>query len=1527
MEIYSRGYSNPVYYIIRIFIVSILLNMLCHLPAAAFDVPEEKPKLPTKLENAIKQVDYQRYSVRPESRKFDYGFSPADALQGWGAFEKQYDKQWRTEIDARTNIPLLIEGKGIPFVPGKGNQLKESAFDIKVPHRQKVLNLTEISKVAEVFLAQNKDLLRVEKETLILDEKASKGFGKNNRYWTLRYQHVLPDPDIGPIPVRSAYVFFRINHGNLTQFGNQLATTPQGINTSGIISKQAAIDKALGLLENPSGVKMLDAVRDIGQSDRTLQIVPFNKADGSLGHQLIRTVWIVTDNLSYEFWFDAHSGALVNIINKSHSTDAEVRGGIYPTTNTDAEVLRGLPHLSLINNGVNKSTDASGVYDYDPPGSLSTATLEGDYVRVNDQCGDGSTSISTSLPPGDLSFGMSAGTDCVTPGFGGDGNTHAARSSFYHVNLIKDKARYYLGVDTSDLHWLNNQLESKTNLTGSCNAFWDGIRLKFYQTTATCSNTGEIAGIFLHEFGHGLDANTNGAPPENSSSEAYGDTMAFLQTHDACIGDNFKPGIPCSYGCDATCTGVRDVSVTPAISPATIESAPANCDDWACPYAGYMGPMGYEGHCESLIASGAVWDMIQGFIGRYGDGAGWALGDRIWYESLNATGSAYQLVSGGQCNTAANVDGCGADNWYTIFLGLDDDDGDLTNGTPNADLIWTAFNNHGIACGAAAPPVSTSCPTIAAPALTAAAIPGQVGLTWAAVTDAASYRVYRNEFGCNQGFTPIADVSSPTTLFNDTTVNNGTTYYYSVQAIGADDICVSGFSACLTAIPDTPLQAANIFMVLDQSGSMSGTTDVAGERKIDALQDASTMVLDLVDDYAADGFRVGAVSFSMTVTGNTGLQDPSDTVPGGGRDILDTLINGLTPTSLTAIGLGINDAVAGFPSPDDGKDKVVMLMSDGMQNVSPMLELNSPPPGAGVGGTPLPGDVRFYTVALGTQIQEDLFDDLANQGGIPAFYYSGGTADIQSNFVFWAADVMGLDPSSAPFAAGGGSGFAADSSSASSSASGVDSASFIVNRTARRLTFVLTWQPKGQDLRFYLDTPAGRINPPDSSFHPTQGYAVYTIRFPLNGLDAEAHIGNWIMRVTGTGGASSFQAHALFDDPAISLEYMAGGADPGAGEAIPIEVRILENGNPLTGVTARVLVEGPETGLGELLSSTSSPDPKSHRASITSGDPLPDPATAKLAALLNANPDFLTMLPGNIVVLTEARPGFYQGTIPAHMTEPAGTYILTFGVEGQGQLNASFKRSNLFSRHLRLKPTVGNTRVTANVISQGDLKTIAVLVTPRDKFNNRLGPGWGNYIQATTNAGSFVGNPVDNLDGSYKLELRVPQGSDPKINIAVRGEPVVDGKVNRLLSKRAVSFHVGKTMPRGTFNNNYDSDLSLTLDYEYRYSPQLTAVALLGYNRFDASTTVVSDTYWWNLSANIKYTFAPNIWTPYINGGLGIYVPKSGSSKPGINLGAGLDYTLRADLIFELGVDYHNIFTRGSNTEYLVPHIGLVYRY
>lgn len=631
------------------------------------------------------------YDVQPSLVLFEPG--GADLPDDVRRFAAEERGRWEVRWDVRNDRPHLIQGSGVPLLPGRGNRLTRADLGLPASGRFRV---EDVEKAVRAFMARYPELFRIAPENLRLDRAQSTAYGPDDRLWFVVLQQVHEG-----VPVEGANVFFRINHGNLVQFGSD-RVAEVGIGADPALAAPDARRRGIETI----GMDPADVVEVVNPG--TLKLYPVPGPGERAGEPYAglhgfgyehRLVWETTyrrrgDAGTYKLAIDAQSGVVLSVTDIN--TYATVTGGIYPVTNTDAEVVRPLPFTTLSTGAV---TDAAGVYNY--TGVTTTATLNGQYFRISDACGAISLAGNAS---GNINFGTSGGTDCTTPGVGGAGNTHAARSSFYHLTNVNRKAAGFLSSNA----WLNSKVTVNTNINMTCNAFWNGSTINFYRSGGGCSNTGELAAVYIHEWGHGMDTNTGGAAPgDQAAGEAVGDTFALLQTKDGCIGQNFTPGQNCT-NC-INCTGVRDVadfsmaggaSSAKIAKPANIaNNGSLNCDRFACPYASFRGPMGYEGHCESVIASSANWDLTQNLVAAYGTSSGWAAMDSLWYGSLTPSKSAYRVVSGGTCNPSALIDGCGATNWYTVYLAVDDNDGNLANGTPNACRIWDAFNAHGIACG------------------------------------------------------------------------------------------------------------------------------------------------------------------------------------------------------------------------------------------------------------------------------------------------------------------------------------------------------------------------------------------------------------------------------------------------------------------------------------------------------------------------------------------------------------------------------------------------------------------------------------------------------------------------------------------------------------------------------------------------------------------------------------------------------------------------------------------------------------
>lgn len=657
---------------------------------------------PTTRDEALAAAAFSAPELRVEASLEVLAPGTEGALRqaGLEGFFSRYSAQWEVSVDQRSGRPHLIQGAGVPLLPGRGNDLRHEEVGLK---RAKP-TLAEVEARVRAFLASAPDLLQVAGFDLRLDTERSVAYGADAHFWNLDLQQYH-----GGVPVRDANVFFRINHGNIVQLGADRVAAVE-IDPQPLLGAEEALSHGLGVV---GFVDKLGTVADPG----SLEIVPVLRVGEAPGeryagepghgydHRLVWSFVFAAEGADhgYRLQVDAHDGEVLEFVDLRLFADVE--GDVYPVTNTDPLVKVGLPFTRVTDGGGSSCTNAGGTYTYG--GGTATAQLDGCYIDINDNCGAASLSAGA---PGDLDFGGVSGTntDCLTPGFGGAGNTNAARTGFYHLTNINRKAESYFPGDA----WLNGNLSANMNINSACNAYWSPTfgTVNFYRSGTYlgtfCSNTGEISAVFLHEWGHGMDQHSGGPASDQASGEAVGDTFAFLETQDACIGPNFVPGSPC-YNCNASCTGVRDLaafSATSGIStiarPDTvIDNTGIDCDRaWSCPYLGYAGPMGYQGHCESHIASTANWDLTQLLVGRYGT-AGWSAMDDLWYGSLHPAQSAYRVAAGGQCNPNATVDGCGAKNWYTVYLAVDDNDGNLANGTPNACRIWDAFNAHGIACG------------------------------------------------------------------------------------------------------------------------------------------------------------------------------------------------------------------------------------------------------------------------------------------------------------------------------------------------------------------------------------------------------------------------------------------------------------------------------------------------------------------------------------------------------------------------------------------------------------------------------------------------------------------------------------------------------------------------------------------------------------------------------------------------------------------------------------------------------------
>jgi hypothetical protein len=224
------------------------------------------------------------------------------------------------------------------------------------------------------------------------------------------------------------------------------------------------------------------------------------------------------------------------------------------------------------------------------------------------------------------------------------------RSAYRSVSLIHDHMKSLM-PDFSDLDW---SLPTNIDVAGECNAFYDGQSVNFYDLGGGCNPTSLIADVVWHEYGHGINDyfySSLGANFNNGAmGEGYADLWAMSLGDIAEIGKGFYTDNE---------NGIRVYDEDPKVYPEDLVG---------------------EVHADGEIICGAWYDthLLMG-------------GD--WNTTMALFVDAY---AGLQATTPNGSEGQAFTDVLLDVLQADDDDGDLSNGTPNDLAIVEGFDIHGI---------------------------------------------------------------------------------------------------------------------------------------------------------------------------------------------------------------------------------------------------------------------------------------------------------------------------------------------------------------------------------------------------------------------------------------------------------------------------------------------------------------------------------------------------------------------------------------------------------------------------------------------------------------------------------------------------------------------------------------------------------------------------------------------------------------------------------------------------------------
>jgi hypothetical protein len=729
--------------------------------------------------------------------------------------ELQGEAPVRAFIDPRSGAATNLVG-AFPLIPGRGAgnrvKLQDLAYHIGRPVRE--VDEATVGEAVAAFVRDHAALLGLDPAQL--GEVRSSQVNPN--LW-----QVAIDQTYQGVPVRFARLAATINNGNLVVIGTETWGDVRGLS---IVPRVSAANALVAGFGHAGGRAADDEIR----RQVRLEILPVAPAEHQDGDRFAgpvgagyrhRLVWTFafqrrSEMGLWEVIVDAGSGEVLAFHDINHYSNQTIKGGVYPVTSTEicptagtCGTLQSNWPMPFANTGLavpNDFTNGAGVFNW--TGGAAATSLAGKYVGINDSCG----AILEGGPGGTINLGGANGQhDCDAAG-SSSGNTASSRSAYYELNKIAEQARGWLPSNT----WLQAQLPTNVNLNQTCNAYYDYVSVNFFRSGGGCRNTGELAGVFDHEWGHGLDDHDSGGLLSNSS-EAYADIAAIFRLQTSCVGHGFFETVNDGCGttadgtgfnaneaqtgashCDLDCSGVRDADWNKHADHTPDTALGFVCT--SCVVDGF-GPCGRQVHCAAAPSRQAAWDLVARDLQQapfnLDSQTAFLIGNRLFYQGSGNIGSWHACVCGGSSS------GCGATNAYMQWLSADDDNGNLSDGTPHMTAIYNAFNRHGIAC-LVPTPTNAGCAGGPTAASTLTGTPGSysAGLSWTAVASASKYWVFRSEghAGCNFGKTKIAETAGLS--FTDTEVAPGRSYSYNVVAAGSSPACHGIVSNCATVVPE-----------------------------------------------------------------------------------------------------------------------------------------------------------------------------------------------------------------------------------------------------------------------------------------------------------------------------------------------------------------------------------------------------------------------------------------------------------------------------------------------------------------------------------------------------------------------------------------------------------------------------------------------------------------------------------------------------------------------------------------------------
>jgi hypothetical protein len=312
--------------------------------------------------------------------------------------------------------------------------------------------------------------------------------------------------------------------------------------------------------------------------------------------------------------------------------------GVLPDIGSNSPVLVPMAHVQIASGQGNAISDANG--NFNIVGASAPLSVS---VRYD---GPFTTTVNAQGPAFTLPASLSAASgNVLVMNSPAQADFTAEANSAHWIGRLRDWVRMVNPTDaTADF-----DARSIVNLPQTCNAYFDGSSVNFFSAGGGCVNTA-YSTVVAHEMGHWLNGRYGSGNGPDGFGEGNADNFATFLTDQPVVGANFF------NGGGAIRSGLNTRMFCGDTSP------------------GCYG----EVHADGEVLMGACWKVRTRLKNSLGASAGAAAADVLFSSWMNAYDDT-------MIKTAIR----------THWLVLDDDDGDINNGTPNYSAINLGFADQG----------------------------------------------------------------------------------------------------------------------------------------------------------------------------------------------------------------------------------------------------------------------------------------------------------------------------------------------------------------------------------------------------------------------------------------------------------------------------------------------------------------------------------------------------------------------------------------------------------------------------------------------------------------------------------------------------------------------------------------------------------------------------------------------------------------------------------------------------------------